>query len=414
VKNKALHLLKKSERYTKTDMVYLVGKSGWLLFGQMVTFISTIITVWVFANFVDPSDYGLYKFVLSIATIASITTLTGFSISIAKNVAQGFDVSLNKILKVQIKYGLLGAIGLLILSYYYVLKDNHILASLFAVAAMWIPFYEPLSNYQYILLGKKEFKLQTLLRIMQRFILSLGLVAVIIFIKNIVIITFAYFLLLTISNLVAYVYTVKAYPGTNDEETPYSNLISFGKNTTLQNIFLVGVGQLDKILLFKFLGPAQLAAYYFATAVPNEIQGVLGNINSVAFPKLVDKNSQEFKTALIKKMVLFSGLLVVVVVGYILTAPLLFTLLFPVYLDHVFISQLFIGTILFTPFSLFWSYFYATENKKALWFNTILGPSAFISGIVVFVPLYGLIGAVISLYIRNILDLVSGLYFFNK
>lgn len=414
MKDKALYFLRKSERYTKTDMVYLVGKSGWLILGQVIIFISTILLVWVFANYVDPAEYGLYKFVLSTATIAAITSLTGFSISIAKNVALGFEVSLNKILKVQITYGLLGAAGLLVISYYYLLQDNSLLASLFAIAAIWVPFYEPLSNYQYLLQGKKEFKLQIILRIIQRFILSAGLITIILFVENIAVITFAYFLLLTTSNLLAYLYTINTYPVLNDENTPYSRLISYGKNITMQNVFFVGVGQLDKILLFKFLGPVQLAAYYFATAVPNEIQGVLGNINAVAFPKLVDKNSKEFKHALIRKIGLFSALLIVVVFAYIVSAPILFKLLFPVYAEYVFISQLFIGTILFTPFSLLWSYFYAIENKKATWFGTILGPSVFITGIIVLVPLYGLVGAVAALYIRNVLDLATGLYFFKK
>lgn len=414
MKNLLIGLLRKSETYTKTDMVYLVGQGGWLIFGQGAVFLSSLILAWVFANYIEPSDYGLYKFVLSIATIATITSLTGLGTAVARASAQGYDINLTKLLRIQVKFGALGALGLFILSTYYVLKDNMLLASLFGVTALWVPFYESLVSYQYLLQGKKDFKLQTYLRLFQRLILSVGLVCIILYTKNIVFITFAYFLFLTLSQYLAFKYTTTKYPTKDDSNTPYAAMVKYGKHLSVQNIFFIGAAQLDKILMFKFLGPTQLAVYFFAIALPNEIQGVLGNINSVAFPKLVDQSTKTFKFALLKKILVFTIILVIPAAGYAFIAPYLFSWLFPAYLDSIFLSQLYIGTILFIPASLLWHYFYATEDKSALWFGTFVGPGIFILSIVIFVPLYGLIGAVLSAYIRSIVDLISGLYFFLR
>lgn len=414
MKKLAIHWLRKSERYTKTDMVYLVGQSGWLLFGQGAIFVSSLLLAWVFANYISPSDYGLYKYVLSIATLATITSLTGFGVAIARTAAQGHDISLNKLLKIQIRFGSLGMMALFIMAGYYFYRDNTLLASLFAVTAIWVPFYESLADYQFLLQGKKDFKTQTFLRIIQRLLLSVALVTVIFSTKNIILITFAYFAILTITQYFVYLYTVNKHQIIDDSQTPYEKIITYGKRLSLQNIFYIGAGQLDKILMFKFLGPTQLAIYFFAIAIPNEIQGILGNINAVAFPKLVDKISPEFKWALLKKISVFTALLAIPALAYIVMAPYLFEWLFPVYLNSVFISQLYIGTILFIPASLFWHYFYAVENQKALWYGTFIGPTTLIIGIIIFVPIYGLLGAILATYLRAIIDFLIGLYFFFK
>jgi len=412
MKSHAIHFLRWSEQYTKTDMTYLIGQSGWLILGQSAIFISSLLLAWVFANHVTPADYGLYKYVLSMATLAAITSLTGFGTAIARYTTKEKAISLKKLLKTQIRFGLLGTLGLFFFALYYFFLGNTLLASLFAVTAIWVPFYESLSGYQFLLQGKKDFKTQTYLRIVQRLLLSVAVIGIILYTKNIVIITLVYFAALTLTQYIVYRYTMYKYPDTDDTDTPYEKIISYGKRVSVQNIFLTGANQIDKIIMFKFLGPTQLAIYFFAIALPNEIQGVLGNINSVAFPKLVDKFSSKFKQALIKKIFLFTLLLTIPAGLYILIAPYLFTWLFPVYMSSVFISQLYIGTMLFIPASLLWHYFYAVEHQKALWYGTFIGPSTFIIGILVFVPLFGLIGAVLATYIRSLVDLAMALFFF--
>ncbi len=414
MKHRIIGWLRHSERYTKTDMVYLVGQSGWLLLGQGAVFASSFLLAWVFANFIEPSDYGLYKYVLSIATIATITTVTGLGVALARAVSQGHQVSLPKLLKIRILFGLLGTAGVLGLSLYYLSVDNTLLASLFAVTAIWIPLYETLSDYQFVLQGKKDFRTQTFLRILQRLLLTSLVIGTLLMTKNIIAITAIFFAASTLSQYLALRYTLRKYNVIDDTHTPYTEIISYGKRLSVQNIFLTGVIQLDKILLFKFLGPAQLATYFFAIAIPQELSGLLGNINSVAFPKLVDKHSPEFKRALLRKIAVFTSLLAIPIGLYIVSAPYLFAWFFPVYTDAILISQLFVGTILFIPTTLIWNYFYAVDNKHALWCATFVGPSVLIIGILALVPHFGLIGAVIANYLRGFVDLGTGLYFFLR
>lgn len=393
-------------------MVYLVGQSSWLLIGQLVIFSSSFLLAYVFGNYIEPSDYGLYKFVLAIATLATLTTLTGISTALAKATAEGYDVSLYKILKIRILFGLIGTIILLSISMYYLLIGNILLATMLAVASIWVPVYESISDYQFFLQGKQNFKTQAYLKIIQRFILTLTLIAIILLSSNIIVITFTFFSVSALSHLIGFYFTLKKYPTVDDKDTSYTKIINYGKNLSLMNVFLIGSNQLDKIILFKFLGPAQLAVYFFAIAIPQEISGLLGNINNVAFPKLVNKKSSQFKIALIKKILLLTTILLMPVALYYFLAPYLFHAFFPKYLDAILISQLYIGTILFIPASLISHYFYAINHQKALWLTSISGPFILIFSILLFVPYLGLLGAVIAVYIRNSTDLLFSLYYF--
>ncbi len=412
IKERFFLLLRKTEPYTKTDMVYLISQSGWLFFGQGAVFISSLLLAWIFANYLEPADYGLYKYVVSFATIASITSLTGIGIALARTTAQGHEVHLPRLIRLRILCSLVGSIGLLGVGIYYLSVDNTLLATLFVIAALWLPVYDTLSDYQFFLQGKKAFRIHTGLRIAQRLILTSIVIVSILLSQNIILVTFVFFAATALSHFIALRYTLQRYPRQDDSTTPYTSLVSYGKRVSLQNVFLIGATHLDKILLFKLLGPTQLAVYYFAVAIPQELNGFLSNLNAVAFPKLIDKHSPEFKWALLKKIALFAIALIVPIIVYILAAPYLFTWFFPVYKDSIFISQLFIGTILFVPISLLWQYFYAVDHKQALWFATIVGPTSLIAGIVWLVPYYGLIGAVLAVYIRGVIDTIAGLYFF--
>lgn len=412
MKNKLFILLRKTEPYIKTDMVYLFSQSGWLIFGQVATFATSLLVAWLFANKISPSDYGLYRFVIATVTIASIFSISGISISLARAAAKNYNIDFIKLIRTQVSYGTIGATGVLLVSLYYFYVGNVLLGMMFLVSSIWIPLYESSTHYQYFLQGQKNFRLQTTYRISQRVLFTTIIVSTILFTKNIVLITFFYFAGYVLTHLFYYRLTAKKYPATHDEETPYNKILSEGKAISLQNIFFVGGSQLDKLLLFKFLGPAQLAIYLFATAIPNELQTVFGNINSIAFPKLVEKHSKEFKYALLRKIFLLVAAVSVPVFLYIFLAPVIFDFFFPAYTESVPFSQLYVLSVLFIPFNIIWSYFYAIHHEKALWVNALIVPSAFIIGIIIFVPFFGLIGALLAVYTRYLAETSLGLYYF--
>ena len=60
IKNRIILLLRKSEKYTKTDMVYLFSGGSWLVVGQIISSVSALALAVLFANLARVSIVG-YK-----------------------------------------------------------------------------------------------------------------------------------------------------------------------------------------------------------------------------------------------------------------------------------------------------------------------------------------------------------------
>jgi O-antigen/teichoic acid export membrane protein len=105
LKAKLYTLLKKSEKYTKTDMIYLAKGGTWLGIGQAFSLCITLLLSVLFANLISPESYGIYKYILSIAALLALPTLSGMDSAITRTVAQGFDGTIYEALKQKMLYG---------------------------------------------------------------------------------------------------------------------------------------------------------------------------------------------------------------------------------------------------------------------------------------------------------------------
>ena len=103
LKNKGINGLRYLERYTKTDMVYLVKGGFWSIFSQIIVTVSTLLLAMAFAYFISKETYGQYKFILSLANILGVFTLTGLGTAVMKSVTGGFEGTLNDIFWKNIK-----------------------------------------------------------------------------------------------------------------------------------------------------------------------------------------------------------------------------------------------------------------------------------------------------------------------
>ena len=75
-KQKLISILRWSEKYTQTDMVYLTRGGFWLILGKIVFNISGFLLIIAFANLLSKEAYGTYQYVLSVASILAIPTLS--------------------------------------------------------------------------------------------------------------------------------------------------------------------------------------------------------------------------------------------------------------------------------------------------------------------------------------------------
>ena len=132
--------------------------------------------------------------------------------------------------------------------------------------------------------------------------------------------------------------TAKKISANSEQE---QETISYGKHLTAIDILSNITAYLDKILVFHFLGPIDLAVYSFATAPPEQIKGFLKNIEPLALPKLSTKSKEEIKKTILPKSIKFGLIVAVGVVIYIFLAPFFYNIFFPQYTDSIFYSQIF-------------------------------------------------------------------------
>jgi len=139
VKNKIVDFLRWSEKYTKTDMVYAAKGGFWWIFGKGGVALISIGLLSAFAYLASKETFGTYQYVLSIVGIISIFALPGMYPALIRAVAQGKEGEFGKVAKEKIKWGLLGTVGLFLISGWYFIQNNEILGISFIIAGLALP-----------------------------------------------------------------------------------------------------------------------------------------------------------------------------------------------------------------------------------------------------------------------------------
>ena len=363
LKSKTYNFLRYTQKYTGTDNVYLARGGFWLGLRSVAATGGAFLLAIAFANLLDQKTYGSYQFVLSVIGILAIFTLPGIGISLIRSVARGQEGSYLESLKIKIIWGLGGSVTSLGISGYYFFQDNQQLALAFLVASAFIPLFSSFKIYNSFLGGRKLFSEQAKYLIIFQFIYIPLLIGVLFLTNNFVYIVLVYLLLNTFVSLVLFLFLKKRFPP-NISEDP--STIPYGKYLTLTFIIPVIAQHIDKILLFHFLGAAEVAIYAFANAPLEMLRGLVKNIVPLSLPKFAQRNIQEIKQGLFRKIILITLFVGLIIGIYILIAPSIFKIFFPLYQESIKYSQILSLILLGAIPSLIGSVFLAHKAKKEI------------------------------------------------
>ena len=282
IKNLSFRLLKKSEKYTKTDMVYLAKGGFWLTLGQGVSVLSAFLLSIAFANLLPKETYGTYKYILSVASIIGAISLTGLTISALKEVSQGNQNLIPGLFQVGVLWSLPGSFIALLIAAYYFLNGNTVIGLSLLIIALVNPLLNTLSLSKSIFIGKKDFKTGALSNI-PKTIFTIGpLLITLYFTSNVVIILAVYFLSNVITSWALYLFVLYKYQISRDD-TGLKQASTYGKHMTVISSLQTILNQVDQLLLWHFTGPAQLAVYTFAQAPVRELKNFSDNFFPLIF-----------------------------------------------------------------------------------------------------------------------------------
>lgn len=385
-------------------MLYLAKGSFWVGASQATNSLLSLGLIIAFANLLPKETYGTYRYILSIAGILNIFTLSGMNIAVARAVAVGEDGVLKPAVTYQLKWNLLMLIASFILGSYYFLQGDTTLAISLFILGFFVPCTLAFNTYGSYLEGKKKFGVSNILSIISTFIYSTGLLFTLFLTDEIVWLVAAYAITTFIPSLIFYVYVIRKYkpPITKDAFDTFK----YGRELTYLRLIDPVVGQIDKIILGHFWGPAQLATYSLALAVPSRAILLIKSWVAIGFPKFSEKTVHEINKVFARRII--QGMLVGLFVAfvYILAAPHLFKYLLPQYLDSIFYSQLLaIGFVFALPNRYISLLFTSQKLSKVLFNRTIIMSSISILLYIVF----GIFGGLLGLILANILCSLIGL-----
>lgn len=336
-------LLRWSERYTKTDMVYLTKGGFWLVLGQVTASLAALLLSIGFANLLSADIYGSYRYVLSIAGILALFTLGGMNTAISRAAAMNHDTSLASGVRAKMLVGILGLfIGCGIGAYYFS-KGNSEFGLSFLIVGFFVPLFSSFYAYESFLQGKKLYRTNAKYFSITHVVSAAVMFCVLLLTNDLRLILLAYFTPWTILRYGFYRLTIRKWVVAHTQDP---EMIPYGLHLTAMNLLPIIAAQIDKILLFQFIGPIQLAVYSFALALPEQVQSLFRKLAVLAFPKYVEKEMGSIRSSLKEKMWRAFLVALGITILYIILCPFIFKLLFPQYLESIFYSQVFSLSIL--------------------------------------------------------------------
>ncbi|MFC1700639.1 lipopolysaccharide biosynthesis protein [Patescibacteria group bacterium] len=408
-RKKIYSLLRWSEKYTKTDMIYLVKGSFWLSSRQIIFSICAFLTAIAFARLLPKETYGEYKYILSITGILAISALNRMDTAVILAVSRGFEKVTKDAIKIKIKWSILGSIIAIIFSSYFFKENNFTFGLSFLIAAISMPLMESSQIYLAYLNGKKLFNIHAKYSSAARIITSTGLIAIIFLTKNIILIVLAHFLLYTILRTYFLHKTLRKFPPNKKNDPQF---ITYGKHLSFLRMILEMSNYLDKILVFKYLGAAQLAIYAFSISPVNQITNILQNLRAIAMPKFSSGEEEKIKKTLPKKIIKAIFFTTTIYIIYIILAPYFYQIFFPQYLESIPYSRLFALSLILFPVTLIPSYFVAKIKKKEVYFLELSIPIIRVTLLFILTPIYGITGVICAIIITNIANSIFSSYLF--
>ena len=404
-------LTRRLQQMLRTDINYLTRGGLWLSLSYLLQISAGIITVTVLANLLPKSVFGTYQFILAMAAVISVFTLSGLTKAVTRAVAQGNDGILRAAVQTKMKWN----VGIVLVAgavaSYYAWQGNVPLATAFAIVGACVPFIESFKLYNPFLHGKEAFRDSTLLGFWRK---PLPLIAVCVtayYTHDVVALIAAYFVSSAVSYTAVYVAVIGKYrpPHTSDTET-----VTYSKHLSVIALISKAALHADKIIIWQFLGSVAVASFSLAQLAVRYAGGLLNVLATLALPKLAKRDIATLHATLPRKVLLFAGVMVVCVAGYLMLAPWLFAILFPSYPEAVLMSQLLAVGLLFIPQALINQVFTAHAQVASQYVLGLIVPTIKIGLTLLLVWQFGVWGVIAASIATDALSFVLSYYLFTR
>lgn len=422
IRIKIFQLLRSAERYTLTDMVYVVRQGFWSFSNQVVSSTSSAIAVIVLANILSKESFGQYRYVLSVIPIVALFTLPGVAPAITRSVARDESVDLPKTVRTEVRWGLFGSLAALGIAIFYFVHGDGVLSSAFVITALSLPLLQSFSIYSAYLKGKRDFKTATIYGSISSVFQVAVLIIAAFATKNILVVLGSFLFGQIVAQYFFYKKTLHGggpvSPGDIAANQQSESVIRYGKLLTTTQLVSTITGNIDKLVVGYFLGVETLAIYSIALTIPSNLVLLFNVVPRIAFPKF-SKNEwgPDERTKIVRKLLLFLAALVVPAVLYFLLVPIAIPLLFREYGASIPAALVLTFLVLISPLNaVIDQVFQARKQVRSIVFLQILTLCVFSGVFLILWRVFGAnpIDAAIALVVSEALQFLVGIILLRR
>ncbi len=408
-KQRIRRFLRWSEKYLKTDMTYVARGSFWIMAGKAGTFSISLLLLAAFSNFVSKEVYGTYQYITSLAALFTVFSLPGINTALVRSVAGKKEGTLRLAVKAKLKFSLLGSLILFGISLWYLGKGNTELGVPMLIGATFFPFHRTFNVFGSFWQGKQKFNLRSKYSVLSAFLSAMMLVPVIYLTESPLLIISAFFLSHSLFDGLFLKITLNSVSNADID----GSAVLYGKHLSAMGALGSIVQHLDRIILWHFLGPVEVAVYSFGYLPVSKIKQ-LCPVSALSLPKLSGKSMKNIKPGIILKFIKLFIIMIPAVAAIVFAAPHIYSLIFPGYEDSIPYFRVLSLLLLLTPFQLLHSALTAGKKQKELYIINLTVPAIKIILFIIFVPMFQIWGLVYSLLITSTISGIMTLYFFLK
>jgi O-antigen/teichoic acid export membrane protein len=364
-----------------------------------------LVIVYFVVRALSQESFGNYQFVLSCVALMAIFTLPGLNNSVMQTVARGLLGIYRKAVPRAVACSVIGGVILAGLGVYYRYTNQNAVSSGFFVAACLFPPAYGLEQWKSFRSGKEDFAGIFRIGAIGAVVLAVFMIAAVTRRPGDFLVPLAVLLGVQAGqNLLLTWSTLRSIPKDSASE---SGSLRYGFRTTFYTAFNTIANQTDKLLIYYFLSPTSLALFYAAERLPEMTKGVVQDVAGVLAPRFAKRD--RYTADLDKKlriMGLITGALIILLAFLIL--PLVVSILFgDSYDESIPYAQALMCSVAIGNIATLRYRYVASKLDEVSSRSVNIGMSLTrIAASLVLVPLYGILGAVISAFIYRIVMVI--------
>lgn len=382
-------------------MHYLLSGTTYLGIGQIIAASSGFILTIVLVKILDQVEYGTYSYLISVAGIVGIFTLTGMDIVVAQSIARGATGALRVGFWRKFTWSLPAAGVALIVGFYYLFKENTILGYSLLAISLTTPLLYASSLYSSYWNGKKQFKKLALDNALRNILITLSIILTAYLTHDVLFVVFAYLISNTLISAIRFYLLERTLP--EDREHPDPSGLSLGKHLSLMDILGNVSLYVDKLIVFQYLGATQLAFYALALAPIKQLQSASRIVRALVLPKFSVRSEKELRKTIGHKVIVFFFVCLGLVVLYCVVAEYVFVYFFPEYEKALLYSQILSLSLLFMPSILHTQALTSLNRKRDLYIVNGVKSVSKIGMVLLFIPMFGVWGAILSFVLTQVI-----------